>query len=63
VALANRRSEVLANIGSDLKKLVQSYLNVMNWIVNMLEFKLRWLSILIQIHGTGRVYDRLAEYC
>lgn len=60
-AAANRRSEVLAITGSDLRKLAQSNMNVMNWIVNMLEFKLRWLSILFQIHGTEHVHDRLAK--
>jgi CRP/FNR family cyclic AMP-dependent transcriptional regulator len=60
-AVANRRSEVLAITGSDLRKLAQSNMNVMNWIVNMLEFKLRWLSVLFQIHGTERVHDRLAK--
>ena len=60
-AVANRRSEVLAITGSDLRKLAQSNMNVMNWIVNMLEFKLRWLSVLFQIHGNERVHDRLAK--
>jgi len=60
-AVANRRSEVLAITGSDLRNLAQSNKSVMNWIVNMLEFKLRWLSILFQIHGTERVHDRLAK--
>jgi CRP/FNR family cyclic AMP-dependent transcriptional regulator len=60
-AVANRRSEVLAITGSDLRNLAQSNMNVMNWIVNMLEFKLRWLSVLFQIHGTERVHDRLAK--
>jgi CRP-like cAMP-binding protein len=60
-AIANRRSEVIAISGADLKKLAQANSKVMNWIVNMLEFKLRWLSVLFQIHGTERVHDRLAK--
>lgn len=60
-AVANRRSEVLAITGADLRKLAESNPKVMNWIVNTLEFKLRWLSVLFQIHGTERVHDRLAK--
>ena len=60
-AVANRESEVLAITGPVLANLAQSNMKVMNWIVNALEFKLRWLSILFQIHGTERVQDRLAK--
>ena len=60
-AVAKRRSEVLAITGADLRKLAQSNPKVMNWIVTALEFKLRWLSVLFQIHGTERVHDRLAK--
>jgi CRP/FNR family transcriptional regulator, cyclic AMP receptor protein len=60
-AVANRRAEVLAISGADLKKIADADFKVMNWIVKVLEFKLRWLSILFQIHGTERVQNRLAK--
>ena len=60
-AVANRRSEVLVISGSNLRKLAESNIKVMNWVIKVLEFKLRWLSILFQIHGTERVQDRLAK--
>lgn len=60
-AAANRRSEVLAISGADLRKFADADPHVMSWIVNVLEFKLRWLSILFQIHGTEHVQHRLAK--
>ncbi len=60
-AAANRRSEVLAISGPDLRKFAEADTKVMRWIINVLEFKLRWLSILFQIHGTEDVQHRLAK--
>lgn len=60
-AVASRRSEVLAISGPNLRKIAETDIKVMNWIIKALEFKLRWLSILFQIHGTERVQNRLAK--
>lgn len=60
-AVANRQSEVYVISGANLRKLAESNVKVMNWVIKVLEFKLRWLSILFQIHGTERVQDRLAK--
>lgn len=60
-AAANRRSEVLAISGADLRKFADADSHMMSWIINVLEFKLRWLSILFQIHGTEHVHHRLAK--
>jgi CRP/FNR family cyclic AMP-dependent transcriptional regulator len=60
-AVAYRRSEVLAISGPNLRNLAESNIKVMNWIIKVLEFKLRWLSVLFQIHGTEHVHDRLAK--
>lgn len=60
-AVANRQSEVFAISGPNLRKLAESNIKLMNWIIKVLEFKLRWLSVLFQIHGTENVQDRLAK--
>jgi CRP/FNR family transcriptional regulator, cyclic AMP receptor protein len=60
-AVANRQSEVYVISGANLRKLAESNVKVMNWVIKVLEFKLRWMSILFQIHGTERVQDRLAK--
>jgi CRP/FNR family cyclic AMP-dependent transcriptional regulator len=60
-AVANRQSEVFAISGPNLRKLAESDIKLMNWIIKVLEFKLRWLSVLFQIHGTENVQDRLAK--
>lgn len=60
-AAASRHSEVFAISGQDLRKLADSSIAVMNWAIKVLEFKLRWMSVLFQIHGTERVHDRLAK--
>ncbi len=60
-AAANRRSVVYAISGPNLKKLSSSDARVMSWLFSALEFKLRWLSVLFQIHGTEHVRERLAK--
>jgi CRP/FNR family cyclic AMP-dependent transcriptional regulator len=60
-AEASRHSEVFAISGQDLRKLADTNIDVMNWAIKVLEFKLRWLSVLFQIHGTERVHDRVTK--
>lgn len=58
---ATKRSEVLAISGPDLRDFASSHDQVYPWIVDVLSFKLGWLSILFQIHGTEHVQERLIK--
>ena len=60
-ATASRRSRVLSISGAALKDLADAHPKVSHWIIDVLRFKLRWLSILFQIHGTNCVEDRLVR--
>ena len=58
---ATKRSEVLAISGPDLRNFASNHDQVYPWIVDVLSFKLGWLSILFQIHGTEHVQERLVK--
>jgi CRP/FNR family cyclic AMP-dependent transcriptional regulator len=58
---ATRRSRVLAISGPALRELASCNAELYPWIVDMLSFKLHWLSILFQIHGTEQVEKRLVK--
>lgn len=60
-ATASRTSKVLSISGPALRQFAASDPKVSEWIIDVLGFKLRWLSILFQIHGTDCVEDRLAK--
>lgn len=45
----------------DLRQLAESDPEILRWLTDILSFKLRWLSILFQIHGTESVRQRLAK--
>lgn len=59
--VATKPSEVLAISGPDLRDFASSHDQVYPWIVDVLSFKLGWLSILFQIHGTEHVQERLIK--
>lgn len=54
-------SRVLAINDRDLRKLAEEDPEILRWVADTLSFKLRWLSILFQIHGTESVRRRLAK--
>ncbi len=60
-ATASRRTRVLSISGAALKELADNHPQVSHWIIDVLRFKLRWLSILFQIHGTNCMEDRLVR--
>jgi|GEM_PF-158894 len=59
--IADRRSRVLAISGSVLHEFAASNAHIYPWIVDLLCFKLHWLSILFQVHGTEQVQQRLVK--
>lgn len=60
-AVAVRHSSVLVVQDVDLRRLAKSNPEILYWITDALSFKLRWLSILFQLHGTETVLYRLAK--
>jgi CRP/FNR family cyclic AMP-dependent transcriptional regulator len=60
-AVAVRQSAVLGVQDVDLRRLAKSNPEILYWITDALSFKLRWLSILFQLHGTEVVLHRLAR--
>ena len=60
-ANATKHSEVLAITGSELQDFATLHAHVYPWIVDVLSFKLHWLSILFQIHGTENAQQRLIK--
>jgi len=60
-AVAQKTSQVLAISGPDLRKFAAEHNQVFSWLIDVLDFKLRWLSTLFQIHGTENVEARLAK--
>lgn len=59
--VAARPTKAFAISGPALRKFVASDTAVSEWIIDVMAFKLRWLSILFQIHGTDCVEDRLTK--
>lgn len=53
--------KMLAISDQDLRQLAESDPEILRWLTDILSFKLRWLSILFQIHGTESVRQRLAK--
>ncbi|NQU60487.1 MAG: Crp/Fnr family transcriptional regulator [Rhodospirillales bacterium] len=60
-AVAQKPSKVLAISGPELRKFAGEHNQVYSWLIDVLDFKLRWLSTLFQIHGTENVQERLAK--
>jgi CRP-like cAMP-binding protein len=60
-AVASRQCSVLAIRGNALREFAAGHPEMSQWIIDVLRFKLRWLSILFQIHGTERVEDRVVK--
>ncbi len=58
---AVRKTRVLAIGDSDLKQLATHDPDILFWVAEAMAFKLRWLSILFQLHGTEPVRQRLAK--
>lgn len=58
---ATRRSRVLAISGPALREFASCNAKLYPWIVDVLCFKLHWLSILFQVHGTEQVQQRLVK--
>ncbi len=56
-----RPTRVLAIRGKDLKELANLYPEIALWMTDTLMFKLRWISILFQLHGTESVRLRLCK--
>lgn len=56
-----KETEVLSITGSELKILAQSHPSILWWVTSTLARKLRWLSLLFQLHGTERVPQRLSR--
>ena len=48
-------------IAAKIHELAESDPDILRWLTDILSFKLRWLSILFQIHGTESVRQRLAK--
>jgi len=60
-AVATKPSQILAITGPELQDFAALHAHVYPWIVDVLSFKLRWLSILFQIHGTEHAQQRLIK--
>jgi CRP-like cAMP-binding protein len=60
-AVAVRTCSVLAVQDVDLRRLAKDNPEILYWITDALSFKLRWLSILFQLHCTETVLRRLAK--
>ena len=60
-ATAVGSGRVLTISDLDLRQLAESDPDILRWLTDILSFKLRWLSILFQIHGTESVRQRLAK--
>jgi len=60
-AVAKTTSEVLAITGPALQDFAALHAHIYPWIVDVLSFKLRWVSILFQIHGTENTEQRLIK--
>ena len=60
-AVATKQSKVLAITGPELQDFAALHAHVYPWIVDVLSFKLRWLSVLFQIHGTEHAQQRLIK--
>lgn len=58
---ALRPTQVLAIRGDDLKELANLYPQIGLWVTDTLMFKMRWMSILLQLHGTEAVQIRVAR--
>lgn len=58
---AASHARVLPISGAALKEIVSSDPELCWWIIEVLGFKCRWISILFQIHGTENVSSRLAK--
>jgi CRP/FNR family cyclic AMP-dependent transcriptional regulator len=58
---ATRQSRVLAISGPALHEFASGNAEIYPWIVDVLSFKLHWLSILFQVHGTEQVQQRLVK--
>ncbi len=54
-------ARVLSITGKALRDFALSDPEVSRWIIDVLSFKLRWMSILFQTHGTECAEDRLAR--
>ena len=52
---------MLAITGPALREFASLHAHVYPWIVDVLSFKLHWLSILFQIHGTEHAQQRLVK--
>lgn len=53
--------QLLAIQDKSLRELAERDPEVLRWIADTLSFKLTWLSILFQIHGTNSVRQRIAR--
>lgn len=58
---AVRDTQALAVDDEDMKRLSVEDPDILFWVAETMAFKLRWLSILFQIHGTQSVRHRLAK--
>ncbi len=56
-----KQTQVLSIRGPELEALAQSHPSILWWVTGTLTRKLRWLSILFQLHGTEHVPQRLAR--
>ena len=59
--VAVRSARTLAITGPALRKLAGQHPQVALWLADVLIFKMRWMSILLQLHGTESVECRLAK--
>jgi CRP/FNR family cyclic AMP-dependent transcriptional regulator len=57
--VASRPTRTLAIRGEDLKSLAARLPKVALWIADVAMFKLKWVSLLLQLHGTESVSQRL----
>jgi len=60
-AVATKQTQVFAITGPALRELAATNPQIYPWIIDVLSFKLSWLSILFQIHGTEHVQERLIK--
>ena len=59
--VAVRQSILLSISGQDLRSLAHEYPQIALWLADALIYKLRWMSILVQLHGAESVRNRLAR--
>jgi len=59
--VTTRKAKLLAISGEALREFCEQNKEVYPWIVGVMSFKMLWMSMLLQVHGTEQVEHRLIK--